>query len=135
MCWMISTGIAASSRAANCRQRLSPARGHRLQFYAADLARGPDGDWRILADYVRAPVGAGYALENRLAMTRATDDALGAMNFARLAPFFADFRQGLAAICQRDDPRIALLTQGRLNQSYAEQAHLARYLGILLVEG
>lgn len=116
-------------------QDVEPPGGHRLQFYAADLARGPDGEWRILADYVRAPVGAGYALENRVAMTRATDDALGAMDFARLAPFFADFRQGLAAICQRPDPRIALLTQGRFNQSYPEQAHLARYLGILLVEG
>jgi len=114
---------------------VAPPRGHRIQFYAADLARGPEGDWRVLADYVRSPVGAGYALENRLAMTRATDDALGPMNFARLAPFFADFRQGMAAICTRSDPRIALLTQGRLNQSYAEQAHLARYLGILLVEG
>jgi uncharacterized circularly permuted ATP-grasp superfamily protein/uncharacterized alpha-E superfamily protein len=114
---------------------IAPPRGHRLQFYAADLARGPEGEWRVLADHVRAPVGAGYALENRLAMTRATDDALGTMNFTRLAPFFADFRQGLAAICTRSDPRIALLTQGRLNQSYAEQAHLARYLGILLVEG
>ncbi len=114
---------------------VAPPRGHRLQFYAVDLARGPDGEWRVLADYVRAPVGAGYALENRLAMTRATDDALGGMNFSRLAPFFADFRQGLAAICTRTDPRIALLTQGRLNQSYPEQAHLARYLGILLVEG
>lgn len=114
---------------------LSPPRGHRLQFYAVDLARGPDGDWRVLADYVRTPVGAGYALENRLAMTRATDDALGVVNFVRLAPFFSDFRNGLAAICARPDPRIALLTQGRYNQSYAEQAHLARYLGILLVEG
>jgi uncharacterized circularly permuted ATP-grasp superfamily protein/uncharacterized alpha-E superfamily protein len=116
-------------------QGVAPPRGHRLQFYAVDLARGPDGEWRVLADYVRAPVGAGYALENRLAMTRATDDALGGMNFSRLAPFFANFRQGLAAICTRSDPRIALLTQGRLNQSYPEQAHLARYLGILLVEG
>jgi len=116
-------------------QGVAPPRGRRLQFYAADLARGPNGEWRVLADYVRNPVGAGYALENRLAMTRATDDALGAMDFARLAPFFADFRQGMAAICQRSDPRIALLSQGRFNQSYAEQAHLARYLGFLLVEG
>jgi uncharacterized circularly permuted ATP-grasp superfamily protein/uncharacterized alpha-E superfamily protein len=116
-------------------QGVPPPRGHRLQFYAVDLARGPDGEWRVLADYVRTPVGAGYALENRLAMTRATDDALGVVNFVRLAPFFSDFRSGLAAICARPDPRIALLTQGRYNQSYAEQAHLARYLGILLVEG
>lgn len=112
-----------------------PPHGHRLQFLAFDLGRGPDGDWRVLSDYARAPVGAGYALENRLAMTRATNDLFARMNLVRLAPFFADFRNGLGAACERVDPRIALLTPGRLNQSYPEQAHLARYLGLLLVEG
>jgi uncharacterized circularly permuted ATP-grasp superfamily protein/uncharacterized alpha-E superfamily protein len=116
-------------------QGLRPTRRHRLQFYAADLGRGPRGEWRVLADHVRAPVGAGYALENRLAMTRSTDDLLSRMNVRRLAPFFASFRQGLAAGCERVDPRIALLTPGRFNPSYPEQAHLARYLGLLLVEG
>jgi len=114
---------------------VEPPRGHRLQFLAFDLGRGPDGEWRVLADHARAPVGAGYALENRVAMTRATNDLFGTMNLVRLAPFFANFRQGLAATCERSDPRIALLTPGRLNPSYPEQAHLARYLGLLLVEG
>lgn len=112
-----------------------PPKGRYLQFYAADLARGPNGEWRVLADYTRTPTGAGYALENRLAMARVTGDLLGQMNVRRLAPFFSSFRQGLAAACERVDPRIALLTPGRFNQSYAEQAHLARYLGLLLVEG
>jgi hypothetical protein len=57
------------------------------------------------------------------------------LNVKRLAPFFAAFRAGLAAACRRAEPRIGLLTPGRYNQSYAEQAHLARYLGLLLVEG
>jgi uncharacterized circularly permuted ATP-grasp superfamily protein/uncharacterized alpha-E superfamily protein len=112
-----------------------PPAGHHLHFYAADLARGPGGDWRVLADRVRTPVGVGYALENRLAMSRSTGDLLGAMNSRRLAPFFADLRAGLAADCARTDPRIGLLSPGRFNQSYAEQAHLARYLGFVLVEG
>ncbi len=113
----------------------SPPGGHHLHFYAADLARGPTGEWRVLADRTRAPSGAGYALENRLAMARVTGDLLGRMNVRRLAPFFAAFRQGLSHLCDRSDPRIALLTPGRFNQSYAEQAHLARYLGFMLVEG
>ncbi len=112
-----------------------PPAGHHLHFYAADLGRGPDGEWRVLADRVRTPVGVGYALENRLAMARSTGDMLGAMNARRLAPFFANLRAGLAADCARSDPRIGLLTPGRFNQSYAEQAHLARYLGFVLVEG
>lgn len=112
-----------------------PPRERYLQFYAADLARGPDGEWRVLADRTRIPTGAGYALENRLAMARVTGDLFGRMKVRRLAPFFAAFRQGLAHSCERVGPRIALLTPGRFNESYAEQAHLARYLGFLLVEG
>jgi uncharacterized circularly permuted ATP-grasp superfamily protein/uncharacterized alpha-E superfamily protein len=114
---------------------VSPPGGRYLHFYAADLARGPDGEWRVLADHLRAPTGAGYALENRLAMSRVTGDLLGRLSARRLAPFFSAFRQGLAQCCARAEPRIALLTPGRFNQSYAEQAHLARYLGLLLVEG
>jgi uncharacterized alpha-E superfamily protein len=57
------------------------------------------------------------------------------LHIQRHAPFFAAFRAGLAAACRRSDPRIGLLTPGRWNQSYPEQAHLARYLGLLLVEG
>ncbi len=117
-------------------QGVRPPRGRRAAIPRPSISgAGRRGDWRVLADHARAPVGAGYALENRLAMTRATNDLFAQMNLMRLAPFFADFRQGLAAACERVDPRIALLTPGRLNQSYPEQAHLARYLGLLLVEG
>lgn len=112
-----------------------PPGGHYLHIYAADLGRGPDGEWRVLADHTRSPAGAGYALENRLAASQVIGGLSARLNIARLAPFFADLRAGIAAACERTDPRLALLTPGRFNQSYAEQAHLARYLGLLLVEG
>lgn len=114
---------------------LTPPGGHHCQFVAVDLARGPTGEWRVLADHLRAPVGAGYALENRLAVGRTLGGLQARLDIARHAPFFAAFRAGLAAACRRSDPRIGLLTPGRYNPSYAEQAHLARYLGLLLVEG
>ncbi|WP_242117023.1 circularly permuted type 2 ATP-grasp protein [Sphingomonas lacusdianchii] len=112
-----------------------PPGGHQLHFVAADLCRGPDGRWRVLADHVRVPVGAGYALENRLAMARTLGGLPSRLNIERHAPFFAAMRAGIAAACRRAEPRIGLLTSGKLNPSYAEQAHLARYLGFLLVEG
>ncbi|THD38386.1 MAG: hypothetical protein E7773_01150 [Sphingomonas sp.] len=109
--------------------------GYQLQFVAFDVGRGPDGEWRVLADHVRSPAGAGYALENRLATSRTLGGLQGRLNILRHAPFFAAFRDGLAELCKRAEPRIGLLTPGRWNASYAEQAHLARYLGFLLVEG
>ena len=114
---------------------LDPPGGKHLQFVAIDLGRGPTGEWRVLADHLRAPAGAGYALENRLAVSRTLGGLQGRLNIQRHAPFFAAFRAGVAALCRRADPRIGLLTPGRFNPSYPEQAHLARYLGLLLVEG
>ena len=114
---------------------LQPPGGHHLQVIAMDLGRGPTGEWRVVADHLRAANGAGYALENRLALSRTLGGLQQRLNIERHAPFFAAMRAGLARACRRTDPRIGLLTPGRLNPSYAEQAHLARYLGMLLVEG
>ncbi len=114
---------------------VKPPGGRYLQLYAADLGRGPDGRWWVLDDRTQAPSGAGYALENRLVLSRAYPNLYNAMNVQRLAPFFDDLRKGLAAAADRTDPRICLLTPGPFSETYFEQAHLARYLGFLLVEG
>ena len=112
-----------------------PREDHYIHVYAVDLARGPRGQWRVLADRLRLATGIGHALENRLALSRATGSLLSDINVRRLAEFFAQMRAGIARDCLRDTPRIALLTAGHYNQSYPEQAHLARYLGFPLVEG
>ncbi|HLZ83477.1 MAG TPA: circularly permuted type 2 ATP-grasp protein [Caulobacteraceae bacterium] len=112
-----------------------PPGGRYLSLYAADLARGPDGRWWVLGDRTQAPSGAGYELENRLVLSRAYPNLYNGMNVERLAPFFDALRKGLASAAERIDPRICLLTPGPFSETYFEQAHLARYLGFLLVEG
>jgi uncharacterized circularly permuted ATP-grasp superfamily protein/uncharacterized alpha-E superfamily protein len=114
---------------------VTPPGGRYMHLYAADLARGPDGRWWLLGDRTQAPSGAGYALENRLVLSRAYPNLYNGMNVRRLAPFFNDFRDGLARSAHRADPRICLLTPGPFSETYFEQAHLARYLGFLLVQG
>ena len=109
--------------------------GRWLQVYAADLGRGPDGRWWVLGDRTQAPSGAGYELENRLVVSRAFPSLYNGMNVERLAPFFEAMRKGLSSAAGRVDPRIALLSPGPFSETYFEQAHLARYLGFLLVEG
>ena len=112
-----------------------PRGGRWLNLYAADLGRGPDGQWWVLSDRVQAPSGLGYALENRLNLSRAFQAIYRDMNVRRLAPFFQAFRGGLAALASRSDPRICLYTPGPYSETYYEQAYLARYLGFVLVEG
>jgi len=114
---------------------VSPPGGRWLRFYAADLGRGPDGAWRVLGDRAQAPSGAGYALENRLVLSRALPSLYRDMNVERLAPFFRDFRASISRAAQRVDPRICLLTPGPWSETYSEQVNLARYLGLTLVEG
>jgi uncharacterized circularly permuted ATP-grasp superfamily protein/uncharacterized alpha-E superfamily protein len=114
---------------------MTPPGGRYLHLYAADLGRGPDGRWWVLGDRAQAPSGAGYALENRLVLSRAFPSLYQEMNVERLAPFFAGFRAGLTAASVRSEPRICLLTSGPHSETYFEQAYLARYLGFVLVEG
>ncbi|MBB5754185.1 circularly permuted type 2 ATP-grasp protein [Prosthecomicrobium pneumaticum] len=111
-----------------------PIGGHHLRIYAADVGRGPDGRWWVISDRAQAPSGAGYALENRLALSRALPEIYRGFHVERLAGFFQAFRGGLNAL-NRHDTRVALLTPGPLNETYFEHAYLARYLGFVLVEG
>ena len=114
---------------------VEPPGGRWLRLYAADLGRGPDGRWWVLGDRAQAPSGSGYALENRLVVSQAFPTIYSDMNVERLAPFFRDLRNGLKASGVRAEPRIGILTPGPLSATYFEQAYLARYLGLLLVEG
>lgn len=111
--------------------------GRYLHLYAANLGRGVDGKWRVIGDRTQAPSGAGYALENRIVMTRTLPETFHDCRVHRLARFFQTFRDTLREIAPRnkDNPRVVLLTPGPYNETYFEHAYLARYLGYTLVEG
>jgi uncharacterized circularly permuted ATP-grasp superfamily protein/uncharacterized alpha-E superfamily protein len=114
---------------------VAPTGGAHLRFYAVDIGRGPDGRWWVLGDRTQAPSGAGYAIESRLALARAMPDVYRAARVERVAPFFRAFQAELSAFHRHDDTRVCLLTPGAMNETYFEHAYLARYLGLLLVEG
>src|ERR1700694_2517116 len=114
---------------------VKPRGGRYLSLYAADVGRGPDGRWWVLGDRTQAPSGAGYALENRLVLSRAFATLYKSMNVERVAPFFEAFRDALRASADRDEPPIGLPAPGSVSETYFEHATLARYLGFLLVEG
>ena len=110
--------------------------GWHLHAFAADLARSPDGQWWVIGDRAQAPSGAGYALENRIVMSRILPEAFRDFHVQRLAGFFQAMRDTLMSLAPMSaKPRIVLLTPGPYNETYFEHAYLARYLGITLAEG
>jgi uncharacterized circularly permuted ATP-grasp superfamily protein/uncharacterized alpha-E superfamily protein len=130
-----AAAIAGSTEYLRAVCGVKPPGGRHLSIYAADVGRGPDGRWWVLGDRTQSPSGAGYALENRLVLSRAFTSLYKSMNVERVAPFFEAFRDSLRGSADRDEPRIGLLTPGTFSETYFEHATLARYLGFLLVEG
>lgn len=113
-----------------------PPRDIYLHFYAADLARSPDGRWWVMSDRTQIPTGAGYALANRLVTSRTLPESFRENNVQRIAGFFRDVQISLAQIAPRpESARVVMLTPGPHNETYFEQTYLARYLGYMLVEG
>ena len=91
-----------------------------LNFYAADLARSPDGRWWVVSDRTQIS-------------TVASQPPMVADELRRQADEFIDLAQ--LAPRQADKARVVMLTPGPHNETYFEQAYLARYLGYMLVEG
>ncbi len=111
--------------------------GGQLFTYALDLGRDAEGEFRVAADYAQAPAGAGYALENRVVMSRVFPSLYRAAQVHRVAPFFRALRAGLEALAEHRSsyPRIVVLTPGPYSETAFEHAYLASYLGYSLVEG
>ena len=110
---------------------------HQLILYAADLARGPDQKMWVVSDRTQAPSGAGYALENRVAVSRVMPNIFRHSKTRRLASFFKSMHSGLTSIAppHAESPRIVILTPGPFNETYFEHAYLAAFLGYPLVQG
>jgi len=110
-------------------------RGGPLRFYAADLARGADGQWRVIDNHLETLAGLGFVLANRVAHTHVTGDLFKQVNAVRLAAHCQRLQNALATHAGRDNAAIALLTPGPHHEDYFSHAYLARYLGLLLIEG
>lgn len=114
---------------------IRPASGYYLHHVSFDISRNPDGTWFVLGDRTQAPSGAGFALENRIATSRIFNDLHPRLKIHRLAGFFRSFREALDALPGNQNKRSAVLSPGPNNASYFEHTYIARYLGLLLLEG
>lgn len=106
-----------------------------LHFYAADLARGPDGVWRVLADHTDSGGGIARALENRRMMARVLPEIFPPAQVGQLRPFFDLWESTLQSLAPAGKaPAVALLTGGHADPLWFEHVVLSRELSCALVE-
>ena len=135
--WIPSEMVFANPNFLRPCHGIQPAGNRFLTYYAADVYRDRDGRLRVLRDYGDNPAGLGYALENRIVISRVFPKLYHQTQIRRLAPFFHTLHQSLIqrASLRDKDPGIVLLSPGPESRIYFEHALLSRYLGYPLVEG
>lgn len=111
----------------------APAARPRLALYEADVARGADGRWMILADRCDAPLGDGWLIANRTAAAQSFAEPFLAAGVRRVAGHYAGFQAWLDEMAGLDG-RVALLSGGARDARHFSHAFFARYLGAALVE-
>ncbi len=74
----------------------------RLHIVAFDLGRGADGRWSVVSQRTQAPSGLGYALENRLTISRLFPEAFGDLQVQHLAASYRRLVDMLEALVQRE---------------------------------
>lgn len=105
--------------------------------YAVDLARGPDGKMWLLDNRTQAPSGTGYALENRIVMSKVFPELNQNTYRKRLSPYFNQLQQTVDSLGNNsnENPNVVFLTSGPGNETYFEHVYLSSYLGYTLVQG
>jgi uncharacterized circularly permuted ATP-grasp superfamily protein/uncharacterized alpha-E superfamily protein len=108
-----------------------------LLNYAVDLARGPDGKMWLLDNRTQSPSGAGYALENRVVMSKVLPEFNEKTYRKRLSPYFSQWQQTVDTLGNNsnENPNVVFLTPGPGNETYFEHVYLSSYLGYTLVQG
>jgi uncharacterized circularly permuted ATP-grasp superfamily protein/uncharacterized alpha-E superfamily protein len=114
----------------------APLRARRMGLYAVDVVRGPDGNFSILRDHTGIVPGLGHALSLRRLAAGTLPELFRAGGIRSLRPgreMLIDHIRGEAG-----DGLVAVLTGGADGagsaQDMADDALLARALGVLLIE-
>lgn len=115
------------------RDAVNPSQALNLPLFSTDVSRSPSGEWYVVDDICQYPVGIGYAVENRLVLSRTIPTLFRQARVVRLASYFKQIQQEISKLTETDD-RCVMLAYGPSHRHYFEFAYLAKYLGYTLVQ-
>ncbi|MEM7257568.1 MAG: circularly permuted type 2 ATP-grasp protein [Pseudomonadota bacterium] len=104
-----------------------------LIMHSSDVGRQANGQWQVLDDQSQYPSGLGYALENRVVLSRVLSRSYKRYRVDRMVSYFRQLQQHVVAASGKNG-RCVLLSYASSHPHYFEFAWLAKYLGYPLVE-
>lgn len=104
-----------------------------LPLFGADVSRSPSGRWYVVDDICQFPEGIGYALENRLVLSRTLPRLFRSSRVQRIAEYFKHLQTYIGHLSEYDG-RCVMLAPGPTHPHYFEYAYLSKYLGYTLVQ-
>ncbi len=137
---LLRSGVLPPALVFGNREFLHPCAGwsqppRRFLFHlACDVARDPEGGWRVLADQVDAPTGDGWLLASRVALSQGMGELYQESGVRRVAGYYARMQAALQAMAPVEEGRIVTLSPGADDPGFFSHAYLARYLGLALAE-
>ena len=114
--------------------RMLPRDVVRAPIVGFDLVRDAVGGWRVLEDNARVPSGVGYAVGIRRIMSQVLPELAGGARIRDPHTTFALIGATLRACSPRQDPVVALLSDGADNSAWYEHRMIATEAGLLLVQ-
>lgn len=105
-----------------------------INLMSTDIVRSKDGEIIAVNDRFQIPEGLGNTLENRLSMARAYPELFHDLNVKRINEFFANFRQTILSGDNEEESNAVLLASEPERYQRSEDAILAKYLKLQLVE-
>ncbi len=104
---------------------------------AFDLARGENGDWTVIDDYVSRPLGASYAVQARSVLSQAGPELFELAEVSPVSGYANELLELLRGYAQSGsaEPRVVALTAREETHAYYEDSFMARQMGIPLVAG
>lgn len=108
-----------------------------LLLTGTDIARNADGSWQVLADRAGAPVGAGFAMQDRRIIAEVLSGLYRHARIRRVGQFFSALRRAIGSLAPAASTsvRTVLLAPGADHPAAFDHAYLATMLGFPLVEG
>ena len=104
-----------------------------LPMVSCDVSRSPSGSWLVVDDVCQYPAGIGYALENRVVLSRVLHSNFKEYRVRRIAAYFRQLQKQIHG-SDTVANRCVLLGYPPGHPHYFEFAWLAKYLGYPLVE-